>query len=184
MRFSLFLALSLLVTGPVAARDGRSLYNLDAKWRTSDDQTITLASFTGTPVFVAMFYASCATVCPMTVSFMRRIERKLPAGSRARFLLVSFDGSRDSGAVLRTFAEQHHLSAGWTLLAGQADDARDFAATLAIHYRGEANGEITHTSGVFLLDRDGVVRGSSADLSSDGAGLVAAYAALPREMPR
>ncbi len=182
MRFFALLSASLVVLcQPVAARDGRSLYNLESTWQDAAGEKLALASLAGAPVFLAMFYASCPTACPMTVSFLRRLERKLPAGATARFVLVSLDAAHDTPATLRTFAQLHKLPPQtWTLLTGKDDDARDLAAGLGVRFKAEEGGAIAHTSGVFLLDADGVVRASMDDMNGDPAPLLGALGRMGR----
>jgi len=138
--------------------DGASLYQIDGAFTDQDGHAFALSSLRGSPVLVALFYASCTTVCPLIVSELQRIEAALPETDRAgvRVLLVTFDAERDTPERLRAFAAERGIpTPRWTLV--RADDAsvRELAMALGVQYRRIAGGDFVHSALVTLLDREG-----------------------------
>lgn len=96
-------------------------------------------------------------------------------------MLVSLDGSHDTPESLPAFAKLHELPPRtWTLLTGKDDDVRDLAAVLGVRFKAEGGDSIAHTSGVFLLDADGMVRARMEDMAADPAPLLEALERLGR----
>lgn len=159
LRF-LFLC-ALLPLGAWAGVPGDSLYNLKATWTTQSGQQVSLAHFQGHPVLFAMVYTSCQASCPLIVSDMQAIEKRLTPALReqVRFLLVSFDPARDTPERLRAFAEKRALDlTRWTLLTGDARDVRELAAAIGLRFKPTGTGDFLHGNIISVLDRDGVVR--------------------------
>jgi protein SCO1/2 len=152
---------------------------LAADWQTQDGQVVRLATMEGEPVVVAMIYTNCLTACPLTVSYLQRVERQLPKAARVRFVLVSLDGARDTPAALRTFAAKHRLTTDhWTMLTGAKADVRVLASALGVKFKADEGGTIAHTPLVVLLDRKGVVKNVVRDLTTDPGTLAKAAGRL------
>jgi protein SCO1 len=135
-----------------------SVQELDAAWHDQDGQRRTLEGFGGQTVVLAMVYTSCTHTCPAIVAELKRIEARLdqPARARTRFVLVSLDPARDTPARLREWAASLRLDpARWTLLTGDDGSVRELAALIGIRYRGEANGDISHSNSYLVLDPAG-----------------------------
>lgn len=139
---------------------GQSLYNLASLWQTQDGQTVALASLRGRPVVMAMAYTSCPDMCPIIIHDMQHIEGDLAPSVRehTRFVVVSFDSSRDTPQLLKEFAAAHGLDLKhWTLLHGNKQAVQEVAAVLGVRYRQKKNGGFEHSNIISLLDADGVV---------------------------
>lgn len=137
---------------------GASLYRIDGAFTDQDGRPFALASLRGEPVLVAMFYASCTTVCPLIVAELQRIEAALPEADRGhvRIVLVTIDPARDTAERLRAMAVERGLDAPhWTLLRGDADTVRELAMALGVQYRRTADGDFVHSALVTLLDSEG-----------------------------
>jgi protein SCO1/2 len=75
-----------------------------------------------------------------------------------RFLLVSIDPDRDTPNRLAEWAKSIRLDESrWTLLAGSSADIRQLAVTLDVRYQTQQDGEIAHTNGFSIINRDGQV---------------------------
>lgn len=152
-----------------ATLPGNSLHHLPHAWTDGHGSAFVLSAFRGERVVLAMFYASCKTVCPRTLNGLRSVQDLLPADARARtrFLLVSLDPARDTPVVLARVASDYGLDDRWTLASGSEDATRELAAVLAIRYRAEGGGEIGHTPIVTVLDEEGVPGFVTPDPASD-----------------
>lgn len=135
-----------------------SYYQLDVPLETQAAGRLRFSDMSGAPAIVAMFYASCPHVCPMTISTIRAIEDQLPAKERERLriLMVTFDPDRDTPDALAELADRHHAdNARWRFARTVPADIRPVAAVLGIRYRKLPDGSFNHASPIVLLDREG-----------------------------
>ncbi len=138
---------------------GESLYQLQAKLTDQDGKTLKLADFRGKPTVIAMFYASCTSVCPLIVSDIQRLE-KAAARDDLRIVLVSLDGTRDTPKALKELAARHRLDESkWRLTSTTDESAQEIAAVLGVRYKRMPDGNISHSALITLLDREGVIAG-------------------------
>lgn len=138
----------------------RSLYQLEGDWTDAAGRAAPLSRLRGTPVFVAMFYGTCTSVCPALIEDMKRVEASLSEADRARtrFALVTFDPAQDTPEQLLALARKRELDPSrWTLLHGKPDQVREVAAVLGVRYRPIGDGHFSHTARISLLDAEGVV---------------------------
>lgn len=131
-----------------------SIYPLGTQLTAASGKPIGLDTWRGSPVLVAMFYASCPVACPVLV---QEIKLALEESGRAdaRVLLISFDPARDTPEKLRGVIERHRLDARWAVASASERDARELAAVLGIKYRKVENGEFYHGATIVLLDDEG-----------------------------
>lgn len=136
-----------------------SLYQLDATFTDDAGRTFALGSLRGRPVVVAMFFASCGYACPLTVTDLLAIQRRVPAELRAKtaFVLVSFDVAHDTTAVLAKYRAERALDAQWTLLRGDDNAVRELAALLGVKFKQETDGAFSHSNLVTILNPEGEV---------------------------
>ena len=163
----------------IAAQPGPSIYPLGLPLRDQSGRSISLDVFRGHRVLVSMFYASCPSACPLTISRIQSVERDLSATERAdtRVLLVSFDREHDTAPVLRAAADSHHVDARWELASASEDDARTLGAALSISYTKLPEGGFSHGSSIVALDEQGRPIARADGPSADLGALVAAMRA-------
>jgi protein SCO1/2 len=137
----------------------RSLYQLDAPWTDDAGKSVKLMSLRGSPVVVAMMFASCEYACPVLVNDLQRLRAALPAAVRekTRFVLVSFDVARDTPAVLAAYRVKRALDGGWTLLRGEAAAVQDLAMLLGVSYKQDARGQFAHSNLFTVLNAEGEI---------------------------
>lgn len=131
-----------------------SIYELAKPLRAASGDTIELDVLRGSPVLVAMFYASCPVACPVLVQEIGLALEEIGRDD-VRVLLISFDPARDTPEKLRGVIERHRLDARWTVASASDSDAREIAAVLGIKYRKLANGEFYHGATIVALDEQG-----------------------------
>lgn len=137
-----------------------SIYLLGGAFTDHDGNEVGLDLFSGHPVLISMFYATCPHACPMLISDMKRVEKALTPGQQKdlRVILVTFDPDRDSEANLKALAEAHQVDTSrWKMLRTDPSKVLEVAAVLGIKYRFAPDGNINHSSVISLLDRKGVV---------------------------
>lgn len=163
-----------------AAFSKESIYQLDARFTDDSGRAFTLGELRGRPVVLNMFFASCGYACPLQVTDMQALRAQLPAGVRERtaFVLVSFDGARDTPAALAQYRAQRSLDGQWTLLHGNDDAVRELAALLGVKYKQDADGMFSHSNVLTILNPQGEIVhqriGLKGGLDEAAAALVAA----------
>ena len=166
---------------PAGLFAGESLDSFDSTFTDQSGRTVTLASFHGRPMVLAMFYTHCTSACPLLLESLRKLEAKMPPAQRAGtwFVLVTLDPTRDSPDTLRAFAQARGLDPSrWRLLSGSREATTDLEAILGVKVRDAGNGMFDHSSNAYLLDARGVIRHAVIGLGADTAELLAARAAL------
>ena len=134
------------------------IYDLEVEMIDLHGATIGLDVWRGPPTIVAMFYASCPVACPRLMREILEIEASLPHEQRdsLRVLMVSFDASNDTPAVLTELAATHKVDlTRWQLAAAPEARARELAAVLGVKYRTLDDGQFFHTSVITLIDGAG-----------------------------
>lgn len=168
------LALTLTMSGSAIAAGSElpadSVYQLQAGLSDQDGHAFQWADKRGRVQLVAMFYTSCAYVCPLIIDSVKGIEHALSEDERARLglLLVSLDPARDDTAALKSVANKRKLDLQrWTLARTNDASVRKIAALLGVRYRALVDGEFNHTSAIVLFDADGRKLASSGKLGPE-----------------
>jgi protein SCO1/2 len=144
-----------------------SVYDLGSAWRDQSGTERPLTSLRGKPALLAMIYTHCRSVCPLSISEMKRVEA---THADVQLVLVSLDPEHDSPRRLADYARERGLSpARWTLLSGSTNDVRDLAATIGIRYRRISSDDLAHSNILTLLDRDGRVAQQGTGAIADDA---------------
>ncbi len=161
----------------------RSLYQLDAPWTDDAGKPVKLAALRGSPVVVAMFFASCEYACPVLVHDLQRLRAALPEAVRAqtRFVLVSFDVARDTPAVLADYRQKRELDPGWTLLRGDAGAVQDLAMLLGVSYKQDARGQFAHSNLFTVLNAEGEIAHRQPGLQGEMSDSARAVAGLAKK---
>lgn len=145
---------------------GPSLYHLDQTWIDQNTLEHRLSDWAGGPVVIALIFTRCTYSCPITITYLQRLDAQLTAEEKARtrVLLISLDPTHDTPAVLAAFAEKRGLDLKrWTLLQGKEADVRALSVALSMRYKATGKGEFSHGSGITLLGPKGQVRYQGQD---------------------
>jgi protein SCO1/2 len=130
--------------------------------RASDGREVTAADYRGRLVLLYFGYTSCPDVCPMTLSNLTTMLGRLGAPShQIRVLLVTIDPNRDSLGVLKQYTSSFALQID--ALRGTPDQLAALAKRYRVAYSvkpiaGSEGYEVTHSTGVYLFDKDGNVK--------------------------
>jgi protein SCO1/2 len=136
----------------------------DLQFRLTDDngKTVTAADYRGKVLLLYFGYTHCPDVCPLTLAHLHVVLQRL--GKQAddvRILFVSVDPARDTPALLHAYVNAFDKRAvGLTGSPGAIE-------ALVKRYRAsftrepgskDGNYEVSHSSAIYVLDRDGRAR--------------------------
>jgi cytochrome oxidase Cu insertion factor (SCO1/SenC/PrrC family) len=117
--------------------------------------TVHVARFAGRPLLVVFAYAHCQTVCPLIVHDAMQAVRAA-ASVEPGLVVVTLDPWRDTPSRLPHIARTWALPESARVLSGSvADVERVLDAWGIARQRDTSNGEITHPTTAYLVDRAG-----------------------------
>jgi protein SCO1/2 len=129
----------------------------------SDGSTISLQKYRGKVVAVAFGFSNCPRVCPVTLARLTEVAQKL--GDSAKDLQVVFitvDAERDPPARLREFLS--FFNPTFRGATGDPEKLKLVEQQYGVVAERAASGdaklgyEIHHSSSIFLIDRQGMLR--------------------------
>ena len=127
--------------------------------RGSDGSALTLGRYRGKVVLLGFGYTSCLAVCPVTLATLAAARKALGAqASELQIVYITVDPERDDPARMKKYL------AGFdpTFIGATGSDAQ--LAAVRTDYGISAqkldgpDGAYTHSSFVYLIDRDGRMR--------------------------
>ncbi len=166
---------SAALAGPTLPPD--SLYQWEGSMKDQRGNTVSWSVGQGRPVLISMFYSTCPYACPMLISSIKHLEKKLTPQARAQLVvvLVSMDPVRDTPEANRRMAVAHGVDpARWHFLQPESRDVPEIAALLGMTYRQNADGSFGHSMQVTALAPDGTVIAKRGTPNDEPAELLAA----------
>jgi protein SCO1/2 len=131
-------------------------------------QPLTRESLLGR-VWVAEFiFTRCAGSCPVMISRMMTLYKKLP---RAAYVSFTVDPANDTPAVLTAYAKNMSLPEEWLFGTGTYEQMQDLARNgfkLSMGPGSSADEPIIHSDRLILIDRYGRIRGMVSTSDVDG----------------
>ncbi|MDE2154706.1 MAG: SCO family protein [Xanthomonadaceae bacterium] len=127
----------------------------------TDDQgkTVSAADYRGKVVLLYFGYTHCPDVCPLTLAHLHVVMQRLgKLADGARILFVSVDPARDTPAVLHAYVNAFDPRA--VGLTGPASDIEALVKRYRASFTrepstGDGNYEVSHSSAIYVFDRDG-----------------------------
>lgn len=152
--------------------------------RVNDGKPVTAANYRGKVTLLFFGYTSCPDVCPMTLANIGQVMKRLGAeAGDIRTLFVSVDPDRDTPSALG----QYVASFGFPVdgLRGDANALAALARRYRVAYsvRPSVTGhdyEVSHSSGIYVFDRNGTPRLLVSSLSMQNPDLDGVAADLQR----
>jgi protein SCO1 len=136
----------------------------DLNFKLTDDsgKTVGAADFRGKVTLLYFGYTHCPDVCPLTLAHLHVVMQRLGAlADGTRILFVSVDPTRDTPAALHDYvaAFDPHV-VGLTGSPGdiEALSKRYRSAFTREPAQGDGSYEVSHSSGIYIFDRDGKAR--------------------------
>ncbi|GBF04600.1 electron transport protein SCO1/SenC [Deinococcus aerius] len=124
-----------------------------------DGRPFALSGLKGQTVAVFFGFLHCPNICPTTLAALERVRQALPEADRANFrsVLVTLDPARDDVGKLREYVRFFSPSAKGVFIP--EPQLADTAADWGVGYqKADVKGlsyQINHTTGVYLIDREG-----------------------------
>lgn len=128
-------------------------------------RSVSIARFRGRPVIVTFIDPLCRNLCPLEAKVIASVEASLPTSDRPAVVAVSVDQWGDARRHLLEDEVKWKLASDWHWAVGKPTalrrvwrayqvavlDSKKTVAGVTVH-------NISHTEGVFLLDRRGYQR--------------------------
>ena len=137
----------------------------DFSLTTQEGTTLTRRDLEGHVWIAGFFFTRCPTICPVLMGKMNDIQHRTKnLGEGFQMVSFSADPSFDTPEVLRTYASEMHLTLHrWNLLTGPTGQIQQLVREgFKDHLEtseGAAPADVVHSTHVFLVDRQGRVRG-------------------------
>ena len=165
-----FLLLTSLLLGAACARadDGATLKAgvfdparaaPDFSLAGSDGSELKLSHYRGKVVLLGFGFTSCVAVCPITLGTLAAAHKKLGArGDDVQVVYITVDPERDDALRMRKYLSAFDPS----FIGGTGSDAQLAAVRkdygIAAEKVAGPDGSYTHSSFVYLIDREGRLR--------------------------
>lgn len=137
-------------------------YDLDSSFElTSHKGDIkTIDDFKGYVVALFFGFTHCPDVCPTSMQELKLIKKNLgQQGKDFQVLFVTLDPERDSQSLLKQYVPS--FDASFIGLTGTKDQIKKIAQQYKIFHQKVGDGKsytIDHSSAIYLLDKDGMIR--------------------------
>ncbi|MDQ3264039.1 MAG: SCO family protein [Myxococcota bacterium] len=154
-----------------------SLYQWEGSLKDQRGNTVAWSVGQGRTVLISMFYSTCPYACPMLISSIKHLEKKLSPQAREQVVvvLVSMDPVRDTPEANLRMAQAHGVDPSrWYLLQPDPRDVPEIAALLGMTYRQNADGSFGHSMQVTALAPDGAVIAKRGTPNDEPAEILAA----------
>ncbi len=127
---------------------------------TNDEgKPVTAADYRGKVVLLYFGYTHCPDVCPLTMAHLHVVMQRLGAlADGARILFVSVDPARDTPAVLHSYVhafDSHAVGLTGSPGAIEALVKRYRSAFTREPANKDGGYEVSHSSAIYLFDREG-----------------------------
>lgn len=127
--------------------------------------TITQAAFAGRPTLVFFGFTRCPEVCPTTLYEMAGwFEALGEQGRDLQAFFISVDPERDTPEIMKSYAEA--LTDRVTGITGDPDEIAKVIAAWHVYAAkiptDDGDYTMDHTASVFLMDKNGVFKGTIA----------------------
>jgi protein SCO1/2 len=136
--------------------------DLDFKLTNDLGKAVTGADYRGKVMLLYFGYTHCPDVCPLTMAQLHVVMQRLgPLADDVRILFVSVDPARDTPKVLHAYVnafDSHAIGLTGTAGATEALSKRYRSAFTREPASADGNYEVSHSSAIYVFDRDGRAR--------------------------
>ncbi|HXC77206.1 MAG TPA: SCO family protein [Candidatus Acidoferrum sp.] len=140
----------------------------DFTLRDQSGATVSLAGLRGSVIALTFLDTQCLNLCPLQASLLGTVQTDL--GSRTPFsvVVVSVKPAADTPSAIATFATAHGLGGHLFWLNGTPSQLANVWNSYGVAVQ-VANGDLAHSSVIYLIDRSGFERVGFADVPDPAA---------------
>jgi protein SCO1 len=120
------------------------------------EKSLRLGDFQGNILLIFFGYTHCPDICPLTMSKLAAIYRELGESRQVKVVMISVDPESDTPEVVQRYASSFHPS--FIGLSGSNSQVAEAVQTFYVARNKLSATQITHTSAVYVLDRQTQVR--------------------------
>jgi protein SCO1/2 len=122
----------------------------------------------GRVIAITFLYTKCLDLCPLQASLLGRVQADV--GSQVPFsvVVVSVRPDADTPSTIATFAAAHGLNGKFYWLSGPRQQLAGVWNAYGVGVQ-VANGDLAHSSVIYLIDRNGFERVGFADVPQSDA---------------
>jgi protein SCO1 len=117
----------------------------------------------GRVVALTFLDTQCLNLCPLQASLLGTVQSDLGPGAHFSVVIVSVHPEVDTPANIATFAAVHGLKSGYYWLNGTKEELASVWDSYGVGVQ-VANGDLAHSSIIYLIDRNGAERVAFADV--------------------
>lgn len=136
--------------------------DLDFKLTNDLGKPVTGSDYRGKVVLLYFGYTHCPDVCPLTLAQLHVVMQRLgPLADDTRILFVSVDPARDTPKIMHAYVnafDAHAVGLIGTARATEALSKRYRSAFTREPSSPDGNYEVSHSSAIYVFDRDGKAR--------------------------
>ncbi len=160
--------------GPPAALGGGVVFKAGAvkapefHLRDQRGDMVSPSALGGRVVALTFLDTQCLQTCPLQASLLGTVQSDLGPKAGPSVLVVSIRPEVDTPANIADYASSHGLAGDLHWLTGSPAELAPVWAAYGIGVQ-VANGDLTHTSVIYLIDRAGYERVAFADLPDQAA---------------
>jgi len=124
---------------------------------------ISPATLRGQVVALTFLDTQCLNLCPLQASLLGTVQSDLGSGAHFSVVVVSVHPEVDTPASIAAFAGAHGLKSGYHWLSGTKEQLAGVWDSYGVGVQ-VANGDLAHSSIIYLIDRSGAERVAFADV--------------------
>ena len=143
--------------GPVARWAAGTRAASDFRLHDENGRPVSLRAFRGRVVVLTFLDPLCRTFCPLEAKVLSRLERAAPPATRPTIVAVSVDPLGDRRATLVAARRKWGVDTRWHWAVGRAAALASVWRRYQIEVK-PVKGDVLHTEGAYVIDRDGDVR--------------------------
>ncbi|HEX9097963.1 MAG TPA: SCO family protein [Candidatus Dormibacteraeota bacterium] len=145
------------VLGGGLVMDAHTVPAPDFTLRDQQGSTVSLSQLRGKVVALTFLDTQCLNLCPLQANLLGSVQSDL--GPRASFVVVvvSVRPDADTPAAISAFATAHGLTGQFYWLTGSRTELADVWNRYGVAVQ-IANGDLAHSSVIYLIDRGGYER--------------------------
>jgi cytochrome oxidase Cu insertion factor (SCO1/SenC/PrrC family) len=158
----------LLARPPAATLSGGVIINpsVPAPTFTLRDQTgamVSPSTLRGRVVALTFLDTQCLNLCPLQASLLGTVQSDLGSNAHFSVVVVSVRPEADTPANISSFATAHGMKGGYYWLTGTRQQLASVWDSYGVGVQ-VANGDLAHSSIIYLIDRNGAERVAFADV--------------------